>query len=127
MSWLLGHTGFSFLDVWALVHFAFWIFAGSTVWAFGRKSTWTWWRPVALLACVGVALLWEILEAILAPRMHERWGDWFLYAGREWKGECLVWAPSCHYESWWNSWLSDPLTCVVGVLLIWILLDRKKP
>jgi hypothetical protein len=113
--------------VWALAHFAFWIFAGSTVWAQVRRTQWTWGRPLALLACLVVAIGWEILEAYVAPANHGLWGDWFRYSGFTWGGVCEVWAPDCHFESWWNSWVSDPLTCLAGVLLIWTLLDRKRP
>ena len=125
MGRLYGHTGFSFFDVWALVHFAFWIFAGSCAWALIRKWNLVWGRLITLLVCLGLAFGWEGLETYLAPRYHERWGDWFLYEGHTYKAECINWFDTCHYESWWNSWISDPLTCLVGVLLIWVLLDRK--
>jgi hypothetical protein len=125
VGWLYGHTGFSFIDVWALVHFAFWIFAGSCAWALVRKSGWRWVWPSTLSACIMLAYSWEVLEAFLAPRYHQAWGDWFLYAGFTYGSACANWIPSCHYESWWNSWVSDPLTCLVGVLLIWVLLNRK--
>jgi len=126
MGWFFGHTGFSFIDVWALVHFAFWIFVGSSVWAVIRRSGWRWGRPAALLACLALAYGWEVAEFFLAPRFHGLWGDWFIYQGALWGGICEVWTPVCAYESWWNSWVSDPLTCVLGVLLIWTLLDRRK-
>jgi hypothetical protein len=127
MDWLYGHTGFSFVDVWALVHFAFWVFVGSCAWAVIRKRGWMWGRLVTLLLCLVGAFGWEGLEAYLAPRHHQLWGDWFLYEGRTFEMPCMTWLPSCSYESWWNSWISDPLTCLLGVLLIWSLLDRKKP
>lgn len=124
MGWLYGHTGFSFIDVWALVHLTFWIFFGSCLWAGlrqkGREA-----RIVALTACMVLAYGWEMSEAVFAPQYHGLWGDWFLYDGAHYEFACVSWLPICHYESWWNSWISDPLTCLIGVPLIWFLLDRK--
>ena len=97
MKWLVGCTGYSFLDVWTLVHLAFWIFVGSSLWAFKVNR---WW---ALLACMGAAYLWEVFEHFIAFR---KWPD-------HWQ------AP----ESWWNSLISDPLTCFVGVIGIYYLID----
>lgn len=97
MLWLYGKTGYSFIDVWTSVHVAFWIFAGSCLWAVKVN------RVLAFLCCLSAAFSWEIFEA---------------FAQREWTD---VWL---NQESWWNSWVSDPLTCVVGVLAIYIALDK---
>lgn len=97
MRALIGHTGYSFLDVWSVVHLAFWIFVGSCLWV--TKVHYV----VALLCCLGVAYSWEVFE---------------YFAQRKWTA---VWL---NPESWWNSWLSDPLTCVVGVLGIYLALNK---
>jgi hypothetical protein len=121
-----GKTGFSFFDVWALVHLCFWVFMGSCVWALDKKIRWGYTRILFFAICLALAFGWEGLERFLAPRYHEMWGDWFLQDGFKYLGECVVWSPDCRFESWWNSWVSDPLTCVVGVILVWTLLDNRK-
>jgi len=93
-------TGYSFIDVWTLVHTAFWIFMGSCLWGL-KVNKW-----VALASCLTVAFLWEVFEEFVA---YKQWPDHWL-----------------DIESWWNSWLSDPLTCLVGVSLIWWLLDHRR-
>lgn len=95
--WFFGRTGTSFIDVWSLVHFAFWIFAGSCLWAVKIP------RTNALIASVFAALAWECFERFA----EKKWPTYWLRP-----------------ESWWNSWVSDILMCVFGVLLIWALLDR---
>ena len=92
-------TGYSFLDVWTLAHLGFWLVAGSTVRAFLPKF------KIGMSACMIVAYGWEVFEHFMAPRFPNIWED---------------------PESWWNSWISDPLMCLVGVALIWWLLDHRK-
>lgn len=99
MRWLIGKTGYSFFDVWTLVHLAFWFFAGSLVWSSKMN------RLNGVVSCVVVALLWEVFER---------------YAEKRWP---TLWL---NPESWWNSWLSDPLTCVVGVLAACYALDHWR-
>lgn len=99
MSWLWGRTGHSFVDVWTLVHFCFWVFIGSGLWSLHKS------RPVLLgLALVG-AFVWEVFER---------------YAEKKWPALWL------NPESWWNAWVSDPLTCVFGLLFIWYALDHWR-
>lgn len=98
MNKFIGITGYSFFDVWAIVHLAFWVFVGSTLWAF-HINKW-----VAFWSCLVVAYAWEVFEHFMAPLYPNIWKD---------------------PESWWNSWLSDPLMCVIGVLGIWWLLDHR--
>lgn len=88
MQWFVGHTGTSFLDYWTLSHLAFWFVAGSTFAALRVKYVF------ALLCSFSVALAWEVFERI---------------AERAWP---TVWLSP---ESWWNAWVSDPLTCVVAL------------
>ena len=97
MEKLIGKTGYSFLDVWTIVHFAFWVFAASVLW--GAKVRYGY----ALSASLLFAYAWECFER---------------YAERRWPQYWL------HSESWWNSWLSDPLMCVLGFAMIWAMLDR---
>jgi hypothetical protein len=126
MDWFYGHTGFSFIDVWALVHFAFWVFFGSCVWIVDKKIQWGYTRILFFFGSMGLAFGWEGFEAYLAPRNSGSWGDWFTYSGYTYGAACPQYIEGCHYESWWNSWVSDPLTCAVGVVLIFILLDRRQ-
>jgi hypothetical protein len=99
MDKLCCFTGYSFLDWWTLVHFCFWIFIGSTLWAFKLK------KSTAVSVCFGVSLAWEIFERQAEKLWPNRWQD---------------------PESWFNAWLSDPLTAITGTLLIWWLLDHRK-
>lgn len=126
MDVLFGHSGFSFFDVWAFVHFCFWVFIGSCVWACEKKVRWGYWRITSFFACLALAFGWEVLERVLAVRMPGSWGDWFFYKGSKYLGLCETWVPECQFESWWNSYVSDPLTCVVGVIFIWVLLDVRR-
>jgi len=100
MGWFFGgRTGYAFFDVWAIVHFCFWVFAGSCLWGFKAS------RPLMLAGCMVVALLWEVFEK---------------YAEKKWPQMWL------NPESWWNSWVSDPLMCILGVLFIWYALDNWR-
>lgn len=99
MSWLFGTTGQSFFEVWTIVHLCFWIFIGSCLWAL-KMNKW-----LAVSSALAAAGLWEVFER---------------YAERKWPDKWL------DPESWINSWVSDPLTALVGVLLIWWLLDHRK-
>jgi hypothetical protein len=99
MTWFCCDTGYALIDVWTLVHTAFWLFVGSCLW--GLKAN-RWW---ALLGCFLVSLAWEAFEEFVAfPRWPDKWLD---------------------PESWWNSWISDPLTCLVGVLAIYLILENR--
>ena len=100
MSWFCCVTGYSLLDVWTLVHLAFWIFMGSNLWALKKPL------GLSLVWCMGVAYAWEIFEYFIAFRLWpDRWLD---------------------PESWWNSLLTDPLTCLIGVAGIYWLLNHRK-
>lgn len=100
MNWFCCTTGYSFLDVWTLVHTAFWVFIGSCLWGL-KINKWE-----AFSSCFVLSLLWEVFEYFVAfPKWPDHWLD---------------------PESWWNALLSDPLTCFVGVLTIWWLLDHRK-
>jgi hypothetical protein len=71
---------------------------GSIFWA-ARTSI------ISLWFCILAAFLWEIFEKFAEKNWTHIWLD---------------------PESWYNSWISDPLTCVVGFLGIWWLLDHRK-
>ena len=94
-------TGYSFFDVWSIVHLAFWIFIGSTFWAYKEKIS----KKVSFYSCFALSFVWEIYEHFMAPLHPEIWKD---------------------PESFWNAWVSDPLMCVIGFLGIWFLLDKRK-
>jgi hypothetical protein len=93
-------TGYSFFDVWFLAHLGIWIFVASTLWNF-KANKW-----ISLAICLGIALSWEFFEYFYAyPLWPQHWKD---------------------PESWWNSLLSDPLTCIVAILGVWYLWDHRK-
>lgn len=95
-AWLWGKTGYSFFDVSMLVHFSFWFFIGSCTWYLRANR---WW---AMAICLLVACAWEVAEHFLEKSYPQYWKN---------------------PESWWNAWISDPLMCVAGLLLVWAALD----
>ena len=97
MKWLFGIRGYSFFDTWSLVHFCFWVFASSFLVNAKLNPVWS------LLGCLVVAYLWEVFEYFMAPKYPKIWKS---------------------PESWWNAWLSDPLMCVLGFLVVWYLLNH---
>ena len=97
MNWLFGVRGYSFFDTWSIVHLSFWIFVCSTLCAMNLN------KWLSLVSCLAVAYVWEVFEHFMAPLYPDIWKT---------------------PESWWNSWISDPLTCVVGVLGIWFILKH---
>jgi len=99
MSWFIGRAGYALFDVWSIVHFCFWVFIGSNTWAIRAD------RNIAMGVCLGLAFVWEIFEK---------------FAEKKWPNLWLT------PESFWNSWISDPLTCVVGLLFIWHALDNWR-
>lgn len=94
-------TGRTFIDVWTIFHLSFWIFMGSNFWTIRTYVD----RPRAMLIGIIVAYLWEFFER---------------YAERKWP---TVWLSP---ESALNSYVSDPLTCVVGMLFAWYALDHWR-
>lgn len=92
-------TGVTLIDVWTLPHLGFWIFTGSTIWAF-RLHKW-----LSFGICLGLAFSWEVFEKFAEHLWPDRWQD---------------------PESFINSWISDPLTCVIGFLGVWYLLDKRR-
>lgn len=98
-QWLVGVTGTSMFDVWTIVHTCFWVFIGSCLWSLGVD------RAAATVACVAVAYAWEAFERLA----EELWPHLWLTP-----------------ESWLNSYVSDPITCVVGLLFIWHALDSWR-
>jgi hypothetical protein len=92
-------TGYTFLDVWTLPHLGFWCVIGSIIWAL-KGSKW-----LGVEICFLLALLWETFEYFIAfPLWPNHWLD---------------------PESWINSLISDPLTCIIGYLGIWWLLEHR--
>lgn len=114
MTWLWPiHTGVSFFDIWSIAHFAFWIFVGSMLWSFQPRQLTT---PVLvrinmvlkgfqLVGCLTIAYGWEVFERFA----EEHWPQFWL-----------------NPEVWYNSWISDPLTCVLGILFMWYALDHWR-
>ena len=92
-------TGQTFIDVWTIFHLAFWVFMGSTLWAVKMPL------PNALLGGVAAAYCWELFER---------------YAEQRWP---TIWL---NPESWLNSYVSDPLTCVVGVAFAFYALENWR-
>jgi len=99
MIWLWPiMTGVTLVDAWTLAHLGFWCFVGSTLWSF-KLNRWH-----AFYVCLFVAIAWEGFER---------------YAERAWPGR---WQDP---ESWINSWVSDPLTCVIAYWGIHWILDHR--
>lgn len=92
-------TGRTFIDVNSIFHLAFWIFMGSNFWFMKVE------RNRAMLIGLALAYAWEIFER---------------YAERRWPD---IWTDP---ESALNSYVSDPLTCVVGMLFAWYALDSWR-
>lgn len=99
MGKLFGTTGYSFFEYWTLGHVCFWIWAGTV--SAGLRLNRTYFFLGALVAAYG----WEVVETFL----------------EQWYPELAT-----HPESWWNRWLSDPLMCVVGLLLAWYGFDHWR-
>ena len=97
--WLIGPTGRSFLDVWTIAHLAFWIFVGSCLWS--AKTP----RSEALVVCLALAYAWEVFE---------RYGE------KRWPNLWL------NPESALNAYVSDPMTCVIGLMFMWHALDNWR-
>jgi hypothetical protein len=87
-------TGRVFFDGPSMFHFGFWVFAASCL-AYAKVSL-----AHAMLVMLAGAYSWEIFER---------------YAEKKWP---QYWT---HPEIWFNSWLSDPLMGVLGVLLAYYL------
>jgi hypothetical protein len=101
MKWFIGRTGYSLLDVWTLVHLAFWFFAGSIVWSLRWNRAW------GMAACMAVAVAWEVFERFAEKRWPNLW---------------------LNPESWWNAWVSDLFMCAFGVALaLWALDHWRHP
>lgn len=87
MDWFIGRAGYAFFDYWTIAHLSFWIFIGSCIAAVRLN------RAIFGLLCFSSALMWEVFER---------------FAEKKWPA---VWQSP---ESWWNAWLSDPLTVIIG-------------
>ena len=96
MDWFIGRAGYAFLDYWTLIHLSFWIFIGSCIAAVKLN------RVLFGLLSLSTAFFWEVFER---------------FAENKWP---LIWQSP---ESWWNAWLSDPLTVIVGFLIAFIGYD----
>ena len=92
-------TGQSLIDIWTLVHLCFWIVVGSTLWAFKAP------KLKSVVVCWLISLAWEVFEVFAFKLWPDKWQD---------------------PESWYNSFISDPLTSIIGVLLIWWALDHRQ-
>lgn len=100
LTWLYPiKTGRTFFDVWSIFHIAFWLYAGSNFWAFKVQ------KPLALAIGLFMAFGWEVFER----EAESRWPH--------------IWS---HPESFINSYISDPLTCVIGIFVAWYMLDNWR-
>ena len=93
-------TGITVIDYWTIAHLSFWWFIGSTLAAFRIN------RTLALVCCMLVAYGWELFE---------------FFAERRWP---TVWQTP---ESWVNSLISDPLTCLIAVLTAYYGFEHWRP
>lgn len=99
MRWLIGETGYSFFDEWTLVCLVGWTLVGLIILALQVN------RTFAILCCVSVSISWEIVDRIAEKAWPSAWHS---------------------PESWWNSWLSDPLTVVIGLGAIFYVFDKWR-
>jgi hypothetical protein len=88
-------TGQTFFDAWSVIHLCFWVFIASNFFALKIPMF------KAGVVCLFIAFLWEIFERFAEPAWPAIWR---------------------HPESWINSWVSDPLTAILGVLIAYSLL-----
>lgn len=88
MNWFIGNAGYAFFDYWTIMHLSFWLVTGSTIAAVKLN------RAIFAILCMSSALMWEVFERFAETKWPEIW---------------------LSPESWWNAWLSDPLTVVVGL------------
>jgi hypothetical protein len=98
MRWLYPViTGRTFFDGPSVFHLAFWVFMGSCF-AYAKMPL-----KRSMIVMAVLAYGWEIFER---------------FAEKKW--------PTCwtHPESWYNSYLSDPLMGVVGVAFAYWLVRR---
>ena len=91
-------TGKTFFDTSSIIHFSFWIFAGSCL-AYAKK-------PIsrAMVIMAVLAYGWEIFERFAEKKWPQIW---------------------LHPESWYNAWLSDPLTGVLGIWAAYWLVSKQ--
>lgn len=99
MDWLVGRAGYAFLDYWTISHLGFWVVYGSTVAAVKLN------RAIFAIFAVSGALMWELFER---------------FAEKQWP---TVWQSP---ESWWNAWISDPLTAVVSLWVAYVGFDHWR-
>ena len=88
MNWIIGNAGYAFFDYWFIIHLSFWLVMGSSIAALKLN------RSIFSILSMSGALAWEVFEKFA----EKQWPQFWL-------------SP----ESWWNSWLSDPLTVVLGL------------
>lgn len=96
---MFGETGIAFFDYWFLAHLSFWFFMGSTLAALKLP------RIEAGVASLIGALLWEIFERFAEKQWPQTWQS---------------------PESFLNAWISDPLTCIVGLVVAWWGFDKWR-
>ena len=94
-------TGKTFFDVWSIAHLSFWMFIGSALWPITSKQP-IWLKASVLGGCLVVAYSWEIFERFGEKRWPTLW---------------------LNPESPLNSWVSDPLMCLLGVGFMWYALE----
>lgn len=99
MNWFIGNAGYAFFDYWTIIHLSFWIFIGSCIAAVKLN------RHVFGLLSLSTAIMWEIFERFAEKKWPEIWMS---------------------PESWWNAWLSDPLTVVIGFGIAFIGFDHWR-
>ena len=92
-------TGLTFFDIWTVVHLAFWVATSSYLWSFRDKIKKLW----AFVICFSFSFIWEVIERIAETYWADRWTS---------------------PESWVNSWISDPLMCVISFFTMWALMDK---
>lgn len=98
-DWMVGITGYSFIDYWFLIHVCFWVVVGSTIASLRLP------RVFAVFQSLTVACLWEMFERVAEKQWPQIWES---------------------PESWWNSLGSDLLTVVIGMLIAYYGFDKWR-
>lgn len=102
MNWFWPiRTGITFFDVWTIIHLCFWVFMGSNFWNMQPLLS----LKGALILGLLLSYAWEVFERY-AEVQHP-----------------VVWK---NPETWLNSYVSDPLTSIIGILIAWYMLDNWR-
>lgn len=100
---IIGSTGTSLLDVWTVVHVAFWLVVGANLQALSAVRDQVWRAESIVFGVLVGAIAWELVEGLLLePAGYVRFP-----------------------EIWYNRWVSDPLVGIFGAYLGMLLVRGR--